>query len=69
MIIRYIGSIASSIKKQKNNQIDRVLKSNKNTYSSASKEQHLKWYKEGKCQVCGGEEGECKGICDECRLS
>lgn len=24
---------------------------------------------EGKCQCCGEDEGECKGICDECRLS
>jgi hypothetical protein len=34
-----------------------------------TKEQNLKWIEEGKCQCCGAESGEYKGICDECRLS
>ena len=34
-----------------------------------TKEQHLKWVEEGKCQCCGAESGEYEGICDECRFS
>ncbi len=65
--ISYIGSIASSVqknKKRKNNKIGTI-----HPIHNITKEQHSNWVEEGKCQCCGAESGEYKGICDECRLS
>jgi hypothetical protein len=66
-IITYVGAIVSSVRRNKKVNIERI----KTTHPihSCNKEQHLKWVEEGKCQCCGGESGEYKGICDDCRLS
>ncbi len=65
--ISYIGSIASSVKKNKKRENNRI--GTIHPINNITKEQHLNWVEEGKCQCCGAESGEYKGICDECRLS
>ena len=65
-ITSYIGSFVSSINKKKTKKVN----NSKPIHSIhlISKEQHFKWLEEGKCQCCGDESGEFKGICDDCRL-
>ncbi len=66
--ISYIGSIASSVQKNKKRKNNRNV-GTIHPINNITKEQHLNWVEEGKCQCCGAESGEYKGICDECRLS
>ena len=64
-IISYIRAISSLVNRKVNKEQVVTI----HPIHTCSKEQHLKWIKEGKCQCCGVESGEYKGICDECRLS
>jgi hypothetical protein len=66
-IITYIGAIISSVRRNKKVNIERIKTIH--PIHNCNKEQHLKWIEEGKCQCCGDESGEYKGICDNCRLS
>lgn len=68
-ITSYIGAIASSLRKNKNKKANSGQVGTIHPIHACTKEQHLKWIEEGKCQCCGAESGEYKGICDECRLS
>jgi hypothetical protein len=68
-MIRHIGSIASVISKKKKKSVNRQPAGATHPIHTCTKEQHSKWLEEGKCQCCGAESGEYKGICDECRLS
>jgi hypothetical protein len=65
----YIGSIASVVRKNKKQKHNRKYIRTAHQTHNISKDQHLNWIEEGKCQCCGAESGEHKGICDECRLS
>jgi hypothetical protein len=67
--ISYIGSIASSVKKNKKRKNNRTYVGTIHPIHNIDKDKHLNWVEEGKCQCCGAESGEYKGICDECRLS
>lgn len=67
--MRYIGAIAAAVIKNKRQRSHRIITKKQHPIHTVSKEQHLKWLEEGKCQCCGAEEGENKGICDECRFS
>jgi hypothetical protein len=67
-MFRYIASIAASVNRKKKQKLDRKSDSREHPIKICTKEQHLKWSEEGKCQCCGGESGEYKGICDYCRL-
>jgi hypothetical protein len=67
-ITSYIRAIASSIQRKKKQKVGRKLEVT-HPIHICTKEQHLKWVKEGKCQCCGDESGEYEGICDECRFS
>lgn len=68
-ITSYIGSIASSVIKKKKSGGSSKKSVSSHPIHKCTKEQHLKWLEEGKCQCCGDNEGEYKGICDYCRLS
>lgn len=65
-ILNFIASIASSISARKNKIKNFITK--KGLTHTYTKQQHLKWINEGKCQCCGAEPGKFAGICDECRL-
>ena len=67
-IISYIGAIASSISRNKKHTAY-IQPGVIHPIHTCTKEQHLKWIEEGKCQCCGAASGEYKGICDDCRLS
>jgi hypothetical protein len=67
--ISYIGAIASSVRKNKKQKGNRKYVGTIHSIHNITKDQHLNWVEEGKCQCCGAESGEYKGICDECRLS
>ena len=62
------GAIASAVKRMKQKKVNKEPISTHPIHTS-SKEQVFKWLEEGKCQCCGADSGEFKGICDECRLS
>jgi hypothetical protein len=66
--IRYISAIASSVRKNKKQRRNRNVET-VHPIHNIDKDKHLNWVEEGKCQCCGAESGEYKGICDECRLS
>lgn len=68
-ITSYIGAIASAVSRNKNRKATKEQVGATHPIHTYTKEQHLKWIEEGKCQCCGAESGEYKGICDECRLS
>lgn len=68
-ITSYIGAITSSVQKNKKQKVDRKRVRTIHPIHTCTKEQHLKWIEEGKCQCCGAESGEYENICDECRLS
>lgn len=69
-VTSYIGAIAStSLLKKKKSKVNSEWVGAIHSIHACTKEQHLKWLEEGKCQCCGAESGEYKGICDECRLS
>jgi hypothetical protein len=68
-IISYIGAIASSVARKKKQETDRKRFETIHPIHTCTKEQHLKWLEEGKCQCCGADSGEYKGICDECWFS
>lgn len=68
-MISYIGAITSSVINKKKRNVSKKPLSTEVSKDEVTKEQHLKWIEEGKCGVCGEEEGEYKGICDECRFS
>ena len=68
-ITSYIGAIASAVSRNKNKQVNTKQVGTTHTIHTCTKEQHLKWIEEGKCQCCGAESSEYTGICDECRLS
>jgi hypothetical protein len=68
-IVTYIGAIASAVLKKKQKRKISSTKKEVRSIDIVSKAQFLKWGEEGKCQCCGKESGEFKGICDECRLS
>lgn len=65
----YIGAIVSSVINRKKQNVRKKQSNVKDSKDKTTKEQHLKWIEEGKCQCCGAESGEYKGICDECRFS
>ena len=67
--ISFIGAVASSVQRNKKQKIDREYVKTNHPIHTCTNDEHLKWLKEGKCQCCGAESGEYKGICDECRLS
>jgi len=67
--ISYIGAFASSVRKNKKQKDNRKYVGTIHPIHNITKDQHLNWVEEGKCQCCGAESGEYKGICDECRLS
>lgn len=69
MGIRYIGSIASSVSRNKKRKHNKQPSRITHPTHDVTKEQYLKWIEEGKCGCCGADSGECEGICDECRLS
>lgn len=66
--IRYISSIASSVRKNKKQRSKKNVET-VHPIHNIDKDKHLNWVEEGNCQCCGAESGEYKGICDECRLS
>lgn len=68
-IISYIGAIASAVSRNINKKVNREQVGTIQPIHTCTKEQHLKWIEEGKCQCCGAESGEYKGICDECHWS
>jgi hypothetical protein len=68
-IISYIGSIVSSVNRKKDQESNKQRSNTPHPIHACTKEQHLKWISEGKCQCCGGDEGKYEGICDECGLS
>jgi len=68
-VINYIGSIASAVGKNKKETYAKTKIQSVNPIHDSSKERHLKWAKEGKCQCCGEPSGEYNGICDPCRYS
>jgi hypothetical protein len=65
----YMGAIVSAALRNKKRIKKRERVIENHPIHTCTMEQHLKWIEEGKCQCCGSESGEYKGICDECRLS
>ena len=65
----YSQAIVSSVLNRKKQNVGRKSTSAEDSKDKPTKEQHLKWVEEGKCQCCGAESGEYEGICDECRFS
>lgn len=63
------GAISSALRWRKNKKVGMNKVDLIHPIHACTKEQHLRWVEEGKCQCCGAESGEYKGICDECRLS
>lgn len=68
-IFNFIGTISSSISNKKRKKTNKKFITETHPIHTCTKEQHLKWIEEGKCQCCGANSGEFAGICDECRLS
>lgn len=68
-IFNFIGTIASVISNKKRKKRNKNFITKTHPIHMHTKQQHLNWIKEGKCQCCGSNSGEFAGICDECRLS
>lgn len=66
-MFRYIAAIASAHNKKKKIQKKKISQVT-HPIHTCSKEQHLKWLEQGKCQCCGAESGKHEGICDQCLL-
>ena len=71
-VLVFIASITPTPVRKEKRSIDKLRGGCKwihHPIHACTKEQHLKWIQEGKCQCCGVEPGEYKSICEECRLS
>lgn len=66
-MFHYISSIIASIQSKKIIPVSVKSKTGEfHPIYNCTKEQSQKWLDEGKCQCCGGDCGEHKGICDNC---